>query len=131
MLPFVSEHTKQVALEVEQKNLAVLDDYEISNIVGAFDLENGVFMAPVDGTYYVFLQGCVASNAWMTLAIMKDGAAIGKLLVGDADYHSCSSHSLVTELASGDKMWVVRVEGPTTVLNEDYAWNIFTAVLIR
>jgi len=68
---------------------------------------------------------------WMTLAIMKDGAVIGKLLSGDADYSSCSSHSLVTELASKDKMWVVRVEGTTAVLSEALAWNTFTAVLIR
>jgi len=106
----------------------VLYDLEVSNIGGAFDLEHGEFTAPVGGTYYVSLQACVSHAMWMTLAIMKDGAVIGKLLSGDADY--CSSHSLVTELASGDKMWVVKVEGTTAVLSKALAWNTFTAVPI-
>jgi len=65
----------------------VLYNRNVSNIGGAFDMEYREFTAPVDGTYYVFLQACVASNAWMTLAIMKDGALIGKLLCGATDYH--------------------------------------------
>ena len=111
-------------------NARVLYDLEVSNIGGAFDLEHGEFTAPVDGTYYVFLQACVSFTTYMDLAIMKDGAVIGKLLSGDVDYNSCSSHSLVTELATGDKMWVVRVGGNTAVLSELHAWNTFTAVLI-
>ena len=108
-------------------NSRVLYDIEVSNIGRAFDMERGEFTAPVNGTYFVFLQACVISNVWMSLSIMKNDAEIGRLLVGDVDYHTCSSHSLVAELASGDKVWVAKVGGAAS-LSETNAWNTFTVV---
>jgi len=109
----------------------VLYDLEVSNIGGAFDLEHGEFTAPVDGTYIVFIQVCIPNNTWMTLAIIKDGAVMGKLHSGDADNNNCASLSMVTELASGDKLWVARIDGNSGVLSEIRAWNTFTTVLIH
>ena len=69
----------------------------------------------------------MSSNAWISLSIMKNGTKIGRLLIGDIDYHTCSSHSLVAELASGDKVWVAKVGGAAS-LSETNAWNTFTVV---
>jgi len=113
-------------------NSRVMFDVEVSNVGGGFDFSRGEFTAPVNGTYLVFVQACLGfSNMWLDLNIVKDGAVVGRVFSGDDAYHSCGSETVVMELHSGNKLWVAKVAGPATVLNEDHGRNSFTVVLIR
>ena len=113
-------------------NSRVMYDVEVSNVGGGFDFALGEFTAPVNGTYLVFVQACLAgSNMWLDLDIVKDGAVVGRVFSGDDAYHSCGSETVVMELLSGNKLWVAKVAGPATVLNEEHGRNSFTAVLLR
>ena len=113
-------------------NSRVMYDVEVSNVGGGFDFARGEFTAPVNGTYLVFVQACLGfSNMWLDLDIVKDGAVVGRVFSGDDAYHSCGSETVVMELHSGNKLWVAKVAGPATVLNEEHGRNSFTAVLLR
>jgi len=109
----------------------VMFDVEVSNVGGGFDFSRGEFTAPVNGTYLVFVQACLGQAMWMDLNIVKDGAVVGRVLSGDDAYHSCGSETVVMELHYGNKLWVAKVAGPATVLNEEHGRNSFTAVLLR
>jgi len=112
-------------------NSRVMFDVEVSNVGGGFDFSRGQFTAPVNGTYLVFVQACLGQAMWMDLNIVKDGAVVGRVFSGDDAYHSCGSETVVMELHSGNKLWVAKVAGPATVLNEEHGRNSFTVVLLR
>jgi len=112
-------------------NSRVMFDVEVSNVGGGFDFARGEFTAPVNGTYLMFVQTCLGGSTFLDLNIVKDGAVVGRVFSGDDAYHSCGSETVVMELHSGNKLWIVKVAGPATVLNEEHGRNSLTVVLIR
>jgi len=111
-------------------NPRVMYDVEVSNVGGGFDFDNGEFTAPVNGTYFVFVQMCVPSATWMNLDLFKDGAVVGRVFSGDDAYRSCGSSSMVLELTSGNKLWLARDRGNTVLADGGHGKNAFTTVFI-
>lgn len=112
-------------------NSRVRYDGEMWNIGKAYNFDDGEFVTPVSGIYLVAVTSCLSSGGqWMDLDIIKDGAIVGRVFSGDHSYHSCGSETISIHLEQGNKVWVNRVAGTATVLNQDHGWNTFTAVLI-
>lgn len=130
--PVISVHvglSKTTALSGNQR---VKYDVEISNIGGAYDLNNGQFTATVSGLYLIQVQLCLGTGGdWMDLNILKDGAVIGRVFSGDSAYHSCGSELSNIHLKQGEQVWLVREAGKATSLNQDHGWNSFKAVLLQ
>ncbi|XP_053396001.1 complement C1q-like protein 4, partial [Mercenaria mercenaria] len=110
----------------------VMYDLEISNIGGAYDFQNGQFIAPVAGVYMFRVTLCLFANKqWMDLNIVKNDHVIGRVFSVDNQYHTCGSEALSIHFDAGDKIWVQRAAGTSLSLNQDHGWNSFTAILIH
>ena len=113
-------------------NSRVRYNVEMWNIGDAYDLDNAEFVTPFSGIYSIVTQVCLgyADAPWIDLDVIKDGATIGRVFSGNKVYHSCGSEATSIHLNKGDKIWVNKVAGTGTILNEDHGWNTFTAVLV-
>jgi len=104
---------------------------EMWNIGNAYDLDNAEFVTPISGIYFIVVQACLKSGGqWIDLDVIKDGATIGRVFSGDQAYYSCGSEATSIHLNKGDKIWVTKVAGSASILNQDHGWNTFTAVLV-
>ena len=90
--------------------LVVFDRVE-TNTGGAYDGSQGVFVAPVNGTYNFNL--IVTSppkkepHHWLHLFIMKNGAQVAYVFLDDNNqYYLRRSTDICIHLAQGDKVWV-------------------------
>ena len=110
----------------------IMFDGVISNIGNAYNLEKGQFVAPVAGIYMVIVQVCLSQMAqWIYLDIINDGAIIGRVFSANANSHNCGSEAVSLSMDQGSAIWVIRVGGSATILNQDLGWNSFTAVLVQ
>ncbi|XP_045198873.2 complement C1q-like protein 4 [Mercenaria mercenaria] len=127
----VSAHVRLSGNTPLSGSARVMYDVEISNIGEAYKFNSGQFTAPFGGVYLLHVTACLGSGGrWMTLNIMDNDKVIGRVFVGDSAYHTCGSETLSLHLDSGDNVWVERVAGSATWLNEDHGWNSFTATLL-
>ncbi|KAL4233292.1 positive regulation of adiponectin secretion [Mactra antiquata] len=110
----------------------VMYDIEVSNIGGAYSLNEGLFDTPISGIYLIHVNTCLnIGGKWIDLDIIKDGGIIGRVFSGDSAYHSCGSMLLSVYLNTHEKVWINRVAGSATNLNQDHGWNTLTIVLIE
>ena len=74
---------------------------------------------------------CTSRSSHVDFVIVQDGNIIDKVVAGDADWNTCTSTTVVTQMQSGSRVWVeiTRVEGGE--VNSNYGIPSFTGVLLN
>ena len=103
----------------------------IANVGNAYDTLHGYFEAPYDGTYMFAVTMCTSRSSHVDFVIVQDGNIIDKVVAGDADWNTCTSTTVVTQMQSGSRVWVeiTRVYGGE--VNSNYGIPSFTGVLLN
>ena len=85
----------------------ILFDQILINNGGGYSATHGEFTAPLSGLYQVSYRGWAREGEMGFLGLMKNGGRISELPVGDEDFESASSQSLLTHLQQGDLLSVI------------------------
>ena len=96
------------------KQDTILFDRILINTGSGYSARHGEFTAPVSGLYQVSYRGWCSREQHYYLGLKKNDDIISELPVGDKDFESASSQSLVVHLQQGDFLSVV-VYGDATV----------------
>ena len=108
----------------------VIFDNVFTNIGNAYSATNGMFTAPVSGSYAFFLSQMAPNHhgaVW--LAIVKNGVVLDLAFAqGNNDSFDQGSSEVTTHLAAGDQVWVRQQAGDA--IRTD-SWTIFTGYLLQ
>ena len=89
------------------KHDTLLFDRILINIGSGYSARHGEFTAPVSGLYQVSYRGWCNKGQHYYLGLIKNDEIISELPVGDRDFESASSQSLVVHFQQGDFLSVV------------------------
>jgi len=104
------------------------------NVGNAYDVNSGVFTAPVSGLYLFTAQLCGHKGNHFYMEIVKNGNALQRSMVVHSGSFQCCNADTVDVLAQGD---TVSLKTPTSasttiILREDQnTWSSFTGALLR
>lgn len=95
-------------LERFQAGDKVVFKTHIANVGNAYDIETGVFEAPVDGLYYFSTTICTGgqSGIWTIFHIVHEGVKIAAGQVGNPTWGHCSGVSAAAYMEVGSQAWV-------------------------
>ena len=119
-----------------QGQVIVFNDV-ILNTGGAFDVQTGVFVAPVNATYMFGVQVCSSFRQHASFKLVADDVTL--LCISNYNYASgltSASGSVVHSMRVGGKVWVQNEYDAGTSSNledsdtERACWNQFTGALI-
>ncbi|XP_077566722.1 complement C1q tumor necrosis factor-related protein 3-like isoform X2 [Stigmatopora nigra] len=77
----------------------------VTNVGGGYDIDTGVFTAPVKGLYFVTFTGASPDNGRMNAAVMKNGVNMFALF-DNKNSASSATNGMALELDGGDKVSV-------------------------
>ena len=105
-------------------------DEALTNIGSAYNTSNGIFTAPVSGSYAFFLsQMAPNGHNSLLLDITKNGVVLDEVFAeGRSDSFDQGSSQVTTHLATGDQVWVRQATG--NAVRAGY-WTIFTGYLLE
>ena len=63
----------------------------IINYGNGYRTDLGIFEPPVNGVYSFTVTVCTFWDTWMVFGLMKDYTILDEVIVGDDDWHQCSS----------------------------------------
>ena len=102
------------------------------NVGNAYDVNSGVFTAPVSGLYLFTAQLCVHKGNHIYMEIVKNGNALQRSLVESSGSHQCCNADTVDVLTQGDTVILKASDTYTTIFTADLVmWSSFTGALLR
>jgi hypothetical protein len=127
--PTIATHVRLSQTTPLTGNQRVMYDVLVTNEGDGYDVESGQFTTYVPGLYLIHVTACML-RSWVDLNIVKDFTVFGRVFAGDGVYHNCGSEAITVRLREREKVWVERIEGSGTTLNQDHGWNSFTVTLL-
>jgi hypothetical protein len=80
----------------------------------AYDINTGIFTAPVTGLYYFAVHTCNYAGVNNIYAIVKEKTDIATSYQYDNAVNDCHSMSSITTLTAGQRVWVRCTSGSTS-----------------
>ncbi|XP_045198942.2 heavy metal-binding protein HIP-like [Mercenaria mercenaria] len=132
----VSLSTITFAAELDQPNAKFVSGQifiykkTILNEGNGYDNTNGIFTAPVKGTYFFTVQFCTPSGDAVGFAIMSDNAEIKRGYMYDGKRNCCHSSDAFAVLSKGGRVWI-KCTAPVIPVHSGNYWNTFSGALIH
>nr|XP_057937040.1 complement C1q tumor necrosis factor-related protein 3-like [Doryrhamphus excisus] len=77
----------------------------VTNVGNGYDVNTGIFTAPVKGIYFIIFTASVGNSGAMNAAVLKNG--VNMFAVYDTrGTHGSATNGMTLELEAGDKLWV-------------------------
>ena len=111
-------------------NQKIVFDRVLNNLGGGYHNQHGLFIAPTAGVY-IFSTSILSythNSDSLTVSILKNGATLGAAYAHGESLDQ-GSVSVVTQLATGDEVWVGHRYGSTESIWGDY-YSSFMGCLI-
>ncbi|XP_077409749.1 complement C1q tumor necrosis factor-related protein 3-like [Vanacampus margaritifer] len=77
----------------------------VTNVGGGYDVNTGVFTAPVKGLYFVTFTAAAGSEGGLNAAVIKDGVNMFAIYDSQNKFSS-ATNGMALQLDVGDKLWV-------------------------
>ncbi|XP_077443209.1 complement C1q tumor necrosis factor-related protein 3-like [Stigmatopora argus] len=77
----------------------------VTNVGGGYDIDTGIFTAPVKGLYFVTFTGASPESGRMNAAVMKNGVNMFAIF-DNKNKASSATNGMALELNAGDKVSV-------------------------
>nr|XP_057901866.1 complement C1q tumor necrosis factor-related protein 3-like [Doryrhamphus excisus] len=77
----------------------------VTNLGNGYDVNTGIFTAPVKGLYYVTFTGSAGESGSLNAALIKNGVNMFAIY-DNKHHHSSATNGMALALEVGDKLWV-------------------------
>ena len=117
-----------------RKDNAFVFSNVILNIGGAYNSNNGVFVAPVTGVYLFTAQLCLQEEVWAQYGIVVNDKAVSKTAVGESQWWKCYTFDAVTEVQKGSHVYLKCTrdcDDGFMLMTHEYATSSFSGALLH
>jgi len=83
----------------------VFDDVRF-NVGQAYNVVDGTFVAPCDGTYQFTVHVCSFFNRYIVLDLLQQGTVLSMVLAGDDAFTACASTTSIAIMLAGEDVTV-------------------------
>ncbi|XP_045171854.2 complement C1q tumor necrosis factor-related protein 3-like [Mercenaria mercenaria] len=86
----------------------IVFDTVTTNIGGGYNPNDGIFTAPVTGTYVFFWLNTNRDHSYMNTELVRNSVVVGKSMSDAMDHidYAASSNTAVLQLNEGEEVWV-------------------------
>ncbi|NP_001120808.2 complement component 1, q subcomponent-like 4 like precursor [Danio rerio] len=100
-----------------------------SNVGNAYDLNTGIFTAPVKGVYYFRFYGHCHGGTTMAISLQKNGVTQCSVFAYKPTFNANGSNGVVLTLEPGDQMYT-KLYSNTWVFDDPGSYTSFSGFLI-
>ncbi|XP_060588620.1 complement C1q-like protein 4 [Ruditapes philippinarum] len=109
----------------------IIFDIVTTNVGHGYNPVDGIFTAPLQGTYVFFWLNTNKDHSYMNTELVKNSTVVGKSMSDAADHadYAAASNSAVLQLKAGEEVWVRSGTWHSGTLAGDY-YSTFSGWLL-